>query len=183
MRISVPAAVLIYFVLAFAIAWAPILCVVGPAGIPANGSDYVARGPLVFLAMLLGPSAAGLSLTAALGGRSGLRDLWAGQRHWRVGRWWVAVLVTPVVLLLLGPLGLWSPDLSPGLLAAPDRGSLIGFGLVVGLAAGLVEDLGWTGFALPRLQRQLSWLKAGLVLGLVWGLWHLLADYWGNADA
>jgi hypothetical protein len=36
---------------------------------------------------------------------------------------------------------------------------------------------------LPRLQRQLSWPMAGLVLGLVWGLWHLLADYWGNADA
>ena len=93
------------------------------------------------------------------------------------------MLITPVVLVLLGTLAFWTPDLVPGLLATTDKGTLIGVALVVGLGAGLLEDLGWTGFALPRLQQHYGWLKAGLVLGLIWGLWHLLADYWGNANA
>jgi membrane protease YdiL (CAAX protease family) len=68
-------------------------------------------------------------------------------------------------------------------LATSDRGVLAGFALAVGPGAGFAEELGWTGFALPRLQRSCGWLVAGLVAGVVWGLWHLLPDYWGNADA
>jgi membrane protease YdiL (CAAX protease family) len=100
-----------------------------------------------------------------------------------VGRWWTAVLVTPVVVVLLGALALVWPELTPGLLAASDRGMVIRFALAVGLGAGFLEDLGWTGFALPRLLQHHGWLKAGVLLGLVWGLWHLLPDYWGNAAA
>jgi membrane protease YdiL (CAAX protease family) len=188
MRALVPPVVrqhplLVYFLLAFGISWAAVLWVVAPTGIPGSGAAYVERGPLVFLAMLVGPSVAGLGLTAILGGRLGLRDLWTRQRHWRIGPWWAAVLTTPVVLVLLGPLALWSPDLILGLLATPDKSRLIGLALAVGLGAGLLEDLGWTGFALPRLEQRYSWFRAGPLLGVLWGLWHLLADYWGNAAA
>jgi membrane protease YdiL (CAAX protease family) len=133
--------------------------------------------------MLLGPSVAGLGLTALCGGRRGMRDVWARQRRWRFGRWWAAPLITPALILALGMLSVWLPDLTPGLLTAPQKGGLVALALVVGLLAGFLEDLGWTGFALPRLQERWGWVRAGLVLGLVWGLWHLLADYWGNADA
>jgi uncharacterized protein len=137
----------------------------------------------VFLAMLLGPSMAGVGLTALVGGRPGIRDLWARQRRWRLGGWWAAMLITPGVIAVLGILSAPFPELTPGLVAATDKGNLIALALIVGLLAGCLEDLGWTGFALPRLQEQWGWARAGLVLGLVWGLWHLLADYWGNADA
>jgi uncharacterized protein len=175
-------ALLVYFVLAFGISWAAILWLVAPTGIPGTGSAYLTRGPLVFLAMLLGPSVAGLGLTVVLDRRAGLSELWARQRRWRIGRWWLAVLLTTVVVLLLSGLSFVYPELTLGLLTAPDKGTLVAFALVVGLGAGFIEDLGWTGFALPRLQRY-GWLRAGLLLGLLWGLWHLLADYWGNADA
>jgi uncharacterized protein len=174
--------VFVCFLLAFAISWAGVLWAVASTGIPGTGSDYAERGPLVFLAMLVGPSVAGLGLTVVLAGHPGLRDLWARQRRWRVGRWWVAVLITPMVVLLLGALALVWPELALGLLATPDKGMVIGFALAVGLGAGYLEDLGWTGFALPRLLHRSGWLTAGLLLGSVWGLWHLLADYWGNAD-
>jgi hypothetical protein len=59
---------LVYFLLAFGLSWAAVLEVVAPTGSPGTGSDYVERGPLAFLAMLVGPSVASLGLTAVLGG-------------------------------------------------------------------------------------------------------------------
>jgi len=45
---------------------------------------------------------------------------------------------------------------------------------VVNLTSGpLGEELGWRGYALPRLRRTRSTTASGLLLGLVWGFWHL----------
>ena len=41
------------------------------------------------------------------------------------------------------------------------------------IIVGLFEELGWRGFALPRLQRRLDALWAALVLGVIWAFWHL----------
>jgi membrane protease YdiL (CAAX protease family) len=173
----------IYFALAFLISWAAVLWVVAPTGVVGTATDYAARGPSVFVAMLAGPSVAGLALTALFDGRRDLRDLWAHERMWHVGRWWTAVLITPAIVAVLGLLSIWWPELTPALVSSADKGGLIALALAIGLLAGWLEELGWTGFALPRMQDRWGWTRAGLVLGLIWGLWHLLADFWGNADA
>ena len=49
--------------------------------------------------------------------------------------------------------------------------------MAVGLVVGFFEELGWTGFAIPRLRRRYSILKTGLIVGLVWGAWHFL-PFW-----
>jgi membrane protease YdiL (CAAX protease family) len=51
---------------------------------------------------------------------------------------------------------------------------------VAGLLAGCFEEIGWTGFATPRLLKNHHLLKAGFFLGLLWAFWHMLADFSGN---
>jgi membrane protease YdiL (CAAX protease family) len=104
--------------------------------------------------------------------------------RWRVGaRWYAAALLTAPLLRLaaLVPLALVSPAFLPGLATAADRGSLAAFALVGGLGAGLLEESGWSGFVTPRLLRGRSVLVAGLLIGVPWWGWHVLADYWGGA--
>lgn len=172
-----------YFLLVFAIAWGAIVAVVGPAGLVGDATPANWQLLPVFGSMLLGPAIAGLLLVALTDGRAGLRDLWRRQRRWRVNlRWYaVALLTTPVLLLVvLGGLSTGSPAFVPSLVATDDVVGVLAFGLVYGLFAGFLEELGWTGFALPRLRRRYSLLVAGVLLGAVWGLWHGLTDYWGT---
>ena len=47
---------------------------------------------------------------------------------------------------------------------------MIGLNLFQGATG---EEAGWRGFALPRLQNRVGAIKASLILGLLWGFWHL----------
>ncbi len=60
------------------------------------------------------------------------------------------------------------PTLSPTLL-----GAYLGYFVLVFIAVGFPEELGWRGFALPRLQARLGPLRASLILGVLWAGWHL----------
>jgi uncharacterized protein len=172
-----------FFALAFGIAWAGILLLVAPAGIPGHGPVVEQLLPLVFLAMLAGPSIAGLAATGMVDGTAGLRDLLSCQSRWRVGRrWYATLLITPLALLALGPLGLIWPETIPGIVASSDKATVVIFSIVIGFGAGFFEEIGWTGFAVPRMLERYGTFEAGLVLGVVWGMWHLLAGYWGSAE-
>lgn len=177
-------ALIIYFLLAYLISWGAILIIVGPGGLQPAAERLMGTVLLVFLAMLLGPSLSGIGLTAYLEGRTGLRGMLARWRPAGLDRRWyaVALLTAPLLLLLVGGLlSLVSPVFVPGIIASPDKGMLLAFGLTVGLLAGFFEEIGWSGFAAPRLLQGRGWLAAGLILGVLWGIWHVLADYWGNA--
>lgn len=52
--------------------------------------------------------------------------------------------------------------------------SLLIMGIIAGLMVGLFEELGWTGFAIPRMRSRYGILETGLIVGLLWGLWHFL---------
>jgi len=173
----------IYFFLAFAISWGCVLAVIGgPGQIPGTAGQIDALLPLVVLAMLVGPSAAGLLMTGLVGGRAGFRELSSRLRRWRVGaRWYVAALLTAplVVTTVLFMLSLISPAFLPQILASDDKASILLFGIAAGLGAGIFEELGWTGFAIPRLKLRHGVLATGLIVGLPWGAWHFLSSFWG----
>lgn len=167
--------ILTYYVLAFAISWGAILLLVGPGGFLATTSTSPSFAVVGF-ASLLGPSLAGVLLTGFLDGRAGWRDLLSRLRRWRVGVRWYAValltapLVTTVTLLALS---LSSPAFLPAIITAEDKLSLLLTGIAVGLIVPVFEELGWTGFVTPRLRPRHGVPGTGLIMGLLWGTWHL----------
>jgi CAAX protease family protein len=174
-----------YVVLTFAISWAGVVAVVGFNGFPGTAEDFRVLLPMVVIAMLAGPSVAGVLATGIFLGKTGLRDLWLRLRKGRVGaRWYAVALVTgPLVVSgVLMVLSLTSPAFRPGIITVRDPTNHLMLGLVTGLVAGLFEELGWTGFAIPRLRLRHGVFVTGLIVGPVWGAWHLLVTWWGSAD-
>jgi membrane protease YdiL (CAAX protease family) len=163
--------VLAYFVLAFGLSWGGVAVVMAVSGFSTVALRPEEAG-LLFGLMLLGPSVGGLLMTSLVDGRVGLRTLATRLTRWRVApRWYAAaVLTAPLPLLAI----LWGLGIVSDPVFTP-RFQWMLFG--VGLIAGALEEIGWTGFATPRLLARHSALTAGLILGVVWALWHALVDF------
>jgi membrane protease YdiL (CAAX protease family) len=162
-----------YFVLTFVISWGAILIIVGPSGIPISTAQVAVLG----LAMLLGPSLACILLMGLAFGRKGFRELLSRLFKWRAGaRWYLfALLIAPLsTAAVLFALSLLSPEFFPGIFITGDKMSLLVTGIVAGLMVGIFEELGWTGFAIPRLRLRYGVLATGIIVGLLWGVWHLV---------
>ena len=93
----------------------------------------------------------------------------------RVGaRWYTTLLIFPVLLLTASLVlaTLISSEFAP---------TFFGIGILSGLFAGFLEETGWMGFAYPRMGGlKRSVLSTSLYLGLIHGVWHIVADFLGN---
>ena len=122
----------------------------------------------------VGPALAGMIMAGVIGGRPGLRDLRQKGRTWRVGwPWYLAILLGVPVLLLVGVLAVSGAPASPPRIGLELVGSYVLYFVLVFIAVGFPEEVGWRGFALPRLQARFGPLAGTLVLGLLWAGWHL----------
>jgi membrane protease YdiL (CAAX protease family) len=167
-------AVLIYFALVFVISGGGMLLVVGPGGFPLNAEEFASFGPLLYAAGLAGPCATGVLLTGIVGGRPGLRDLLARLRRWRAGWIWYAVALLPALVMTATALllSLVSSDFRPAILDSNAKSGILLGALGPALLVGSLEEIGWTGFAVPHLRSRYSIFATGLLIGIGWGAWH-----------
>jgi len=178
--------VLTYYALTFVISWGGIFIVVGPGGIPGTLEEFGRLLPVVLLALLSGPSVAGLLLTALVHGQMGLIELFSRLLNWRVGVCWyaVALLTAPLVMMTIPlALSLRFHEFIPRIFITNDKASLIVTGIVAGLMGGFLEELGWTGFAIPRLMVRYGVLTTGFIVGFLWGAWHILMNFWTSGNS
>jgi membrane protease YdiL (CAAX protease family) len=154
-----------YVLLAYAISWT-------------LWTPYVlgGGGPVVvtlYFVGALGPAASAVIISRAIG--APIRP-WAKQIvKWRVpGRYYLYALGLPALLFTLVniELALFGQDIDLSLLSKRLPSYLGTFLLVITIGGGF-EEPAWRGFALPRLQAHHTPVKATLILGLVWGIWHL----------
>lgn len=176
-----------YFVLTFLISWGGVLMVIGGFDrIPATSAQLEQDLPWVVLAFTIGPCVAGVGLTAFLDGKTGLQEYARHFLCWQVHRKWyfVALLTIPLLAVLsLSMLSFSSSVFLPGIVTSATPGSLFVSGIMAGLVGGLFEEPGWTGFVLPRLRRRYGVFSAGLLIGVLWGLWHMLVAIWGSGTS
>lgn len=167
--------VVAYFVLTFAISWLGAVAVVAPRLLRGEAIPKFS-GILMFPVMLLGPVVGGILLTRVADGTSGLRDLFSRMRRIQVGTQWYAALLTPPATILLVLLFL-KTFVSP--VFAPNRFFV---GASFGIVAGFFEEIGWTGYAFPKMRQTANPLGAAIALGVLWGAWHIpVIDYLGTA--
>ena len=141
---------------------------------------------VLFLVAGYGPALSALLITALVSGGAGLRRLGARLCLWRVhARWYAVALFLPAAqafialglhLLFGGELQRPSepPTLQVGSPGTPlwIQALLLALMFTLGFD-GLGEELGWRGFALPRLLKRYRALSASVVMGAMWALWHL----------
>lgn len=162
-------AAVVFFVLAYLVTWAVWL----PRALGFEWAQEIGQ------IWTYGPALAAVTAALLTGGRSGLRQLGGRIVRWRIGlRWYAVIIFGPMVIALLeGAItfmfvgGPWS-ERWPAVLTDPLGASLILL-VVLTLTDGLGEEVGWRGFALPRLLALGSAVTASLVLGLLWAAWHL----------
>ena len=168
-----------FFVMAYAftwIVWSPWVLGLDGAGLLPIKISQAASGYLNATAILCGPTVAALIMTATTEGRAGVRRLVGRLVLWRVGiRWYLFALLGVPLIMLVGTI-IYSGDLpNLGALGGPSYlvSYLATFVLVTVLGGPLFEEIGWRGFALPRMEQLHGPLLASLILGVLWALWHL----------
>jgi membrane protease YdiL (CAAX protease family) len=160
-----------FFAIAFGLGWGfGALLALIPRQVEALFGPVSGTNP-VFVLAVYSPGIAGILLVWRHCGRAGLGRYFRRLTLWRMpAPWWLFVLLgIPAVKYVGGALNGTATTFpfSPwyGVLPA----------LAAALLIGPVEEFGWRGVALPLLQRRFTPLGASLLLGAVWGVWHLPA--------
>jgi len=151
----------IFFILTYAFSWFP---------------WYAGIGPEV---MTMGPSLAAFLIVIIVGGKHGLIDFLRPFGRWRAKLYlWVIAIFGPAMLYLIG-LGIYTlfGGEPPPFIMIREELHLIPLYLILVVLmpwnGPVGEEFGWRGFALPKLQNRYGPLIASLVIGIVWGTWHL----------
>jgi membrane protease YdiL (CAAX protease family) len=163
-----------FFLLTFIVSWAFFAAAASISGwtfSPTSGPAALS-GALLFLG-IIAPSLVALALTELIDGRAGTLALLRRVVEWRASiRWYVfavgymAVIKLTVVFLHRLATGAW-----------PAFGQTAWYILAVAIIfstpvqAG--EEIGWRGYALPRLAKRYGVARASIALGVIWACWHL----------
>jgi membrane protease YdiL (CAAX protease family) len=164
-----------FFVITFGLAWGILALYIFATDWAASVFGAISGTHPLFMLAVYAPAIAGIALVAVHGGGRGLRRYLGRLLLWRTSWSWLLFLLLGIpVIFVAGALWKGNVDTAP-LLTEPWPALLAALAFM--LVLGPIEEIGWRGFALPLLQRRMAPFWAGLVLGLIWALWHLPAFF------
>lgn len=156
-----------FYLLAFSMAWTGWL-----PSLLASGGFSAFKHPLWAVWLLLPALGPALAARLTVGWQGHTPTPLSALFEWRVSSWWYLLAVGFPLLTVLMANGL-SQYLSPGIALAPVRGNSLAAFILLSLVVNPWEEVGWRGFALRRLQENYSSFRATLLVGILWGCWHL----------
>ena len=167
--------VLVYFLITYAVSWA--LWV--PIALKLSANSAVAQF-LVFIGAIA-PSFVAVALTWRIEGQPGVRELLGRIGRTQVAaRWYLfaigyfAAVKLTVALIHRLAYGEW-PRFGEALYVIP-------FVIAISTPFQAGEELGWRGYALPRMAARIGLAPASVLLGMMWALWHLPLFFLRGAD-
>jgi membrane protease YdiL (CAAX protease family) len=168
----------LFFLLTLVLSWSAWI----PAAIAAVRGQESILAPTGLLGGLARwtPGLVAMLVVALAGGRAAVGDLLRPLRIWRAGLgWYLFVLAFPVAIQFVGRgidilLGRAAELTSPLVATFGERyAAMVPVVILFAFPGVFAEELGWRGFALPRLQERRNALLSSVVLGIFWGLWHI----------
>jgi membrane protease YdiL (CAAX protease family) len=176
-RLSPAISLLIFFALAYAVMWSCFITVaVEP--IPAR----TLRGQFLLLLGAFAPSLAALFLVARDEGSAGVATLLRGVIQWRVAARWYVFAATYTVVIKLAAAVLHRVSTGAWPRFGTEPWYLIPLAIVFSTPFQAGEEIGWRGYALPRLAARFGLARASILLGVIWGCWHLPQFFIREAD-
>jgi hypothetical protein len=160
-----------YLIITFAITWGILaLYVFLPERSAATFGELSGRHPLFFLAVWA-PALAAFIVVLWQGGLAGFRRYLSRTLIWRCSPVWYGFLLVGIPLLFFAGAALKG---NFGVETFTSARALV-LALFFMAVKGPIEEFGWRGLALPTMQRRLPPVWAGILIGIIWGLWHLPA--------
>ncbi len=174
-----------YYVMVFTISWGGILILIGGFNnIPGTKEQAEKLFIPALLIMFAGPFISGFLMNYFIEGKEGLRNLLLRYLSWKTNwSWYVLAIFTGPILVaaILFGLSIFNQEFLPGIVTTKDKMGSVIFGVAWGLVGGgLLEETGWTGFAVPQLRKHYSILTTGLIVGILWGIWHFMIAFWAS---
>jgi CAAX protease family protein len=171
-----------FFFLTYAVTWACFITVVMISHKPAPTAAYALFRGFLLLLGTFAPLLVALWITALTEGRPGVRALLRRLVQWQVGmRWYLfAIVYLPAIKLSVALVHRVMTGSWPRFGTEPWYIIVLAIAISTPVQAG--EEIGWRGYALPRLAGRFGFARASLLLGLVWSAWHLPIFFLPGAD-
>ncbi|WP_018952887.1 CPBP family intramembrane glutamic endopeptidase [Thioalkalivibrio sulfidiphilus] len=162
-----------FLAITFLISWGILaLYVFAPGPMAGMFGDLSGEHPLFYLAVYA-PAIAAMAVVLYRYGFAGLRGFLARLLLWRASVYWYILLLVGVPLVFYVSAFFKEGTYDTLFPFASVQAYLLA--LLLMAIKGPVEEIGWRGLALPLLQRSMAPIWAAVVLGAIWGLWHLPA--------
>jgi membrane protease YdiL (CAAX protease family) len=158
-----------FFFLTYVVSWA---CFIAAATSPRLPAIAGLRGPL-FLLGAFAPAIVAIGLTGRAEGRAGLLGLLTRILRWRVDLRWYLFALTYMATIKLAVALIYRLATGAWPRFGQDAWYIILVAILISTPVQAGEEVGWRGYALPRLAARLGLARASIVLGVIWACWHL----------
>jgi membrane protease YdiL (CAAX protease family) len=175
-------AIVIFFSLTFAMSWSLFIAAASVSGAVQSGSPFSTFGYVIYLIGVFTPALVAIFLSWREQRRVGvialLSQVLRAPSHFA---WYLFAASYFLVIKLLAAL-IYRVVVGEWPVFGHDSLALMAAAMIFSTPFQAGEELGWRGFALPRLSNHLGLSLASLILGMIWAAWHLPFFFLAGAD-